>query len=164
MDDVVGMFSKRRAVGGLISMIGIIAVFGIASAAFIELNSLQASFVNTSITVNKLVTEKNNERINFTIIRTPFENGNKNYTINSTNIGSVKSTINSYILVDADSVNNTNYLDSITATPGKNFTQFNVTLSGTPTSFPDGAENIIIFLTDFGKKCTVPGDVSFRVC
>lgn len=144
---------KHRGVGGLISMIGLVIVFGIASAAFLQINSAQQSFIASSVNVNKIILDKNNQKLNFTIIN----NGlNQNYTVGVNNTSSQTISLDSYLLVDSTGIRTAKYLDGKNTTAGKSF-QFNITKSQL-------GDKHVIFVTDLGKKCLVPIGVSFRVC
>lgn len=144
---------KRRAVGGLISLIGIIVVFGIVSVAYLEISSAQTNLISKSLVANQKISDKNNERLNFTGIS---DNGNA-YDLTLDNIGSNPVTIHSYIIdrnnavIDKGEINS-----SINAGTEKTITVNSVTTQP--------ASDIIMIVTDLGKKCVVPADVSFRIC
>jgi len=143
---------KHRGVGGLISMIGLVIVFGIASAAFLQINSAQQSFVSSSVNVNKIILDKNNQRLNFTI--TP---DGSTYKVGVNNTSSQTIFLDSYLLVDSTGIRQAKYLDGKNVTAGKSF-QFDINLD------PLETDKHVIFVTDLGKKCLVPIGVSFRVC
>lgn len=143
---------KHRGVGGLISMIGLVLVFGIASAAFLQINSAQQSFVSSSVNINKIILDKNNQRLNFTIAPV-----GSTYKVGVNNTSSQIISLNSYLLVNSTGIRTVEYLDGKNATAGKSF-QFNINLQ------PKSADKYVIFVTDLGKKCLVPIGVSFRVC
>lgn len=146
---------KRRAVGGLISLIGIIIIFSIASLAFLELNSIQTGLTITSNKISKMILERNTESLNFTMI-TP--NPGVSYTFDGDNIGNQASIINSYLLLSTDGkINGQGYLNEKTKV-GKSFT-FDV--NEVPNALSD---NSIVFVTDSGKTCTIPLGVTFRIC
>ena len=89
-------FKKRRAVGGLISLIGIIVVFGISSVAYLEISSSQTNLINQSLEANQKISDKNNARLNFT---EPLLNWNGTHNLLPIdNIGSDTITIHSYIV------------------------------------------------------------------
>jgi hypothetical protein len=144
---------KHRGVGGLISMIGLVIVFGIASAAFLQINATQQSFVASSININKVILEKNNQRLNFTTIANP----GSSYTIGVNNTSSQTIFLNSYLLINSTGIRQAEYLDGKNVTAGKSF-QFNINLA------PNGTDKHIIFVTDLGKKCLVPIGVDYRIC
>ncbi|QLH09352.1 hypothetical protein [Candidatus Nitrosotenuis sp. DW1] len=143
---------KHRGVGGLISMVGLVIVFGIASAAFLQINATQQSFVASSININKVILDKNNQRLNFTTIANP-----GSYTIGVNNTSSQTIFLNSYLFVDSAGMRQAKYLDGKNITAGKSF-QFDIDLA------PDQEDKYIIFVTDLGKKCLVPIGVDFRIC
>lgn len=144
---------KHRGVGGLISMIGLVIVFGIASAAFLQINATQQSFVASSININKVILDKNNQRLNFTV--TP--NGSISYKIGVNNTSSQTIFFDSYLLVNSTGIRQAEYLDGKNITAGKSF-QFDINLQ------PKPEDQHIIFVTDLGKKCLVPIGVNFRIC
>jgi archaellum component FlaF (FlaF/FlaG flagellin family) len=147
------MLEKRRAVGGLISLIGIVIVFGITSVAYLELSSSQTNLINTSINANQKISDRNNERLNFTSI----SGGGSQYTVNVDNLGSETITIHSQItkngktIVGKEEIN-----DKIFAGTNKDVI---VNLDVASSS-----GDKIIFITSLGKKCIVSEGVSFRVC
>lgn len=147
---------KRRAVGGLISLIGIIVVFGIASVAYLEISSAQTNLINKSLVANQKISDKNNARLNFTNIL-PNVSGSDQYELTIDNIGSNAVSIHSYI-IDRNNViiGKGEINSSINAGNGK--TIFTDTFDIDPTS------DVIIIVTDLGKKCIVPADVSYRIC
>ena len=147
-------FKKRRAVGGLISLIGIIVVFGISSVAYLEISSSQTNLINQSLEANQKISDKNNARLNFTNI---VEFTNDHYDLTLDNIGSDTITIHSYIIdrnnvvIDKGEINSSiNAGNERTITVNSDTTQ--------------PASDIIMIVTDLGKKCIVPADVSYRIC
>lgn len=150
-------FKKRRAVGGLISLIGITLVFGIASVAYLELSSSQTNLINTSLVTNQKISDKNNARLNFT--STPTLNGGNQYVLPINNIGNDPVSIQSYIVY--------NRTHDIIVKGEKN-TSINV---GNAISFvtdaidlADSDSDVVLIITDIGKKCVIPADVSYRIC
>lgn len=140
-------------------MIGIVIVFGIASAAFLQINSTQQSFVTSSVNVNKMISDRNDQRLNFTIMPiTP--NG---YNVTAKNISSKTIYLVSYLWVNTTNgiagIHKADYLDEKNfTTPGKSL---NINITSTQDSTTD---KYIILVTDLGKKCLVPIGVNFRVC
>ncbi|WKT57985.1 hypothetical protein QVH35_00050 [Candidatus Nitrosotenuis chungbukensis] len=143
---------KHRGVGGLISMIGLVIVFGIASAAFLQINATQQSFVASSINVNKVILDKNNQRLNFTIT-----DSGSSYTVGVNNTSSQTIFFDAYLLINSTDIRQAKYLDGKNVTAGRSF-QFDINL------VPNGADKHVIFVTDLGKKCLVPIGVDFRIC
>lgn len=145
---------KRRAVGGLISLIGIIVVFGISSVAYLEISSSQTNLINQSLEANQKISDKNNARLNFTNI---VEFTNDHYDLTLDNIGSDTVTVHSYIInrnnvvIDKGEINS-----SINAGNERTITVNSATTQP--------ASDIIMIVTDLGKKCIVPADVSYRIC
>lgn len=145
---------KRRAVGGLISLIGIMVVFGIVSVAYLELSSAQTSLISTSLVANQKVSDKNNAQLNFTnIVEIP----NTRYDLTIDNIGSETMIIHSYI-VDRNKV----IIDKGEIGSSINAGSENTVSINAVTTIP--SSDVIIITTDLGKKCIVPADVSYRLC
>jgi hypothetical protein len=144
---------KHRGVGGLISMIGLVIVFGIASAAFLQINSAQQSFVSSSVNINKIILDKNNQRLNFTLV--PI--ASSKYIVGVNNTSSQTISLDSYLLVNSTGIRTAKYLDGKNTAAGKSV-QFDINLE------PKPEDKYVIFVTDLGKKCLVPIGVSFRVC
>lgn len=138
---------RRRGVGGLISLIGLIAVFGIVATAFVELSLGQADLMNTTVDVNKFLIDKNNELLNFTI-------GNNNVTVQ--NLWSKSSTINCYLLVTDNKVTNSECPDQKIDAGKKQ----NVTLD----VMEPISDDEIIFTTTLGNKCLVVVDRGQGLC
>ena len=133
-------------------MIGLVIVFGIASAAFLQINSAQQSFVASSVDVNKIILDKNNQRLNFTI-----QSEVSSYKVGVNNTSSQTISLDSYLLVNSTGMRKAEYIDGKNTTAGKSF-QFDINLE------PKPEDRHIIFVTDLGKKCLVPIGVSFRIC
>jgi archaellum component FlaF (FlaF/FlaG flagellin family) len=146
------MLEKRRAVGGLISLIGIVIVFGITSVAYLELSSSQTNLINTSINANQKISDRNNERLNFTNIA---PSGN-NFDITVDNLGSETVIIHSFVTKNDTSLVGKNEIN-VKIFAGEQQTVQDVTGSL-------DTDDKIIFITSLGKKCIVPEGVSFRVC
>jgi hypothetical protein len=148
-------FRNRRAIGGLISLIGIIVVFGITSVAYLELSSSQTRLINTSILTNQRMSDQTNEHLNFTSITSM----GIDYDIQVENIGSKPITIHSFIIDRNKSLVGKGEIDS-KIQPGDVGNISTGLISGTPISNEDN----LIFTTSFGKRCIIPADVSFRIC
>lgn len=146
------MLEKRRAVGGLISLIGIVIVFGITSVAYLELSSSQTNLINTSINANQKISDRNNEKINFTNI-VPNVN---NFDITIDNLGSETVIIHSLIVKNDTSLVEKKEINKKIFAGGPTITE-NVIGSA-------DSNDKIIFITSLGKKCIVSEGVSFRVC
>lgn len=147
---------KRRAVGGLISLIGIIVVFGIVSAAYLEISSAQTNLISTSLVANQKISDKNNARLNFT--STPVIIG-PNYELDIDNIGSDVITIHSYIVYNSthDIIGKGEKNTSIN--PGNS-----ITFVTNAIDIPNSDSDVVLVVTDLGKKCIVPEGVSYRIC
>ncbi|MGI0010601.1 MAG: hypothetical protein ACREAE_04290 [Nitrosopumilaceae archaeon] len=151
-----GMNMKsRRGVGGLVSLIALVIVFGIASLAFLDINSNQTDLVNTSIKINKKMTEKHNESLNFTTTKPT----DTSYQITARNLWSETTKITSYVVIKTDSkVSALGYLNNKIVKAGA---QSTFTINDPKGTIND--QNIIL-LTDNGKKCVLPVTVSWRLC
>ncbi|NIP62697.1 MAG: hypothetical protein GWN01_03645 [Nitrosopumilaceae archaeon] len=144
----------RRAVGGLISLIALIIVFGIASLAFLEINLTHADFVLNSIDISDKQHQRINEQLNFTITNS----SEAHYDISISNIWNEQSIIESHITTDSnDNVVFQRYLNETTM-PGEQ----NVIAAQENTSlvFDDAnathSDASIIFVTENGNKCIIP--------
>jgi hypothetical protein len=145
---------KHRAVGGLISLIGLIVVFGVASVAFLELSSSQTSLINTSFNVNQKISDKNNQRLSFSDVVTTATG----YTVDVENLGSESITIHSQITEKGNNIFGKEELNT------KILAGSSVTLTITLDDEPVGGENTM-FVTTLGKKCLVPVVIgSTRLC
>lgn len=147
-----GMLQKRRAVGGLISLIGIVIVFGVTSVAYLELSSSQTSLINTSISTNQKISDRNNERLNFTAI---IPNMN-NFDVTINNLSSETVVIHSSITKNSNSLVGKKEINT------KIFAGDSKTISNIPGSVNQNDK--MIFITSLGKKCTVSEGVIFRIC
>ncbi|QLH07289.1 hypothetical protein [Nitrosopumilus ureiphilus] len=149
-------FKKRRAVGGLISLIGIIIVFGIVSVAYLELSSAQTNLISTSLVANQKVSDKNNARLNFTSTPTLTDG---QYVLPIDNIGSDTISIQSYIVYNSthNIIGKGEKNSSINAGNNISFVTDAIDITNSDS-------DIILIVTDLGKKCVIPADVSFRIC
>lgn len=166
MADSKFMPTSRRAVGGLISLIALIIVFGIASLAFLEINTTHADFVLNSITVNEKQFGKIKEQLNFTVT-----NSSTNYTVDVANLWNDQSTLESYLAKNSnDKISVQRYLNETTVPLKQNIIdiQDESTLIFDDTNSTHG-DTTIIFMTLNGNKCTIPipdteGDKFNRLC
>ena len=141
------MLKKRKAVGGLVSLIGLIVVFGIASIAYLELSSSQTSLINTSFSISQKIADKNNQRLNFSSITT----GGSSYTINIENLGSETVSIHSQITEQANKIFGKEKInEKIFA--GSNPVSLTISLDGIPV----GGENTM-FVTSRKKMFSTCG-------
>ena len=146
------MLEKRRAVGGLISLIGIVIVFGITSVAYLELSSSQTSLITTSMDTNQKISDRNNESLNFTNIVPSGDN----FDVTVDNLGSETVIVHSFVTKNDASLVGKNEID-VKIFAGDQQTITDVTGS------PD-TDDKIIFITSLGKKCIISEGVNFRVC
>ncbi len=164
------VFKSRRAVGGLISLIALIIVFGIASLAFLEINLTHADFVLNSIHVNEKQFNRINEQLNFTIINaTATEPITYNVTIS--NIWNDKSTLESHITINSpDQVTFQRHLNETTVPSKQNIigSEDDSTLNFVNDVNSTHNDETIIFVTNNGNKCIIPvppeGDSINRLC
>jgi len=161
---------SRRAVGGLISLIALLIVFGMASLAFLEINTTHADFVLNSINVNEKQFGKIKEQLNFTITN-PLDPDPVHYMVEVSNIWNDKSIIESYIAINStEQVSFQRYLNATTLPNKENIigTEQTTMLNFTSTNSTNSDETII-FVTINGNKCVIPipatdGDVLIRIC
>lgn len=146
---------NRRGIAGLISLIAIVIVFGIASVAFLDINSNQTDLVDTSIKINKKMTERHNESLNFTTTKPT----DTSYQITARNLWGENTKITSYVVIKTDNkVSALGYLNNKIVKAG---TQSTFTINDPKGTATD--QNIVL-LTDNGKKCVLPVSVSWRLC
>lgn len=143
---------KRRAVGGLISLIGIIVVFGVVSVAYLELSSAQTNFINTSLLSNQKISDKNNAMLNITDIATSGK-----YDIIIDNMGSDPVTIHSYLVKRDNSIIDKAEVDTLIPAADDDVVSTN-SFTTQPSS------DTLLIITVDGKKCSIPADVSYRLC
>lgn len=138
----------RRGVAGLISVIAIVIVFGLAAAASLQLNSQQASLIsNTSRTID-VQGKKAVENLDFTITDCTASSGGKRIiTVQVENEWSESSVIDSVIFTNNSGVTDSVYISSddrtITSTGTKSIT-FEVNDTVTHNDTPR-------FVTELGK-------------
>lgn len=70
---------SRRAVGGLISLIGLVVVFGIVAVAFLSLNTYQASLFVTQQHLNELQHDRNSEKLMLGVLNCKYIPDNKTH-------------------------------------------------------------------------------------
>ena len=167
MARIQNMLKTRRAIGGLISLIALIIVFGVASLAFLEINLTHADFVLNSINVNEKQFEKINEQLNFTITNS---SDSDYYTINISNIWNDASTLESHITIKSDKqISFQRHLNETTIPNKENIieTEEESTLNFDNTNSTHD-DTTIIFVTSNGNKCIIPipaeGDTANRMC
>lgn len=141
---------NRRGVGGLISLVGLVVVFGVVATAFIELSAGQADLVSTTIDVNTRLVDKNNELLKFTGVGPAPDS-----SITVKNLGGKSATLESYLVVNGKTITDVEYLDK-KINPGKNS---DITFSP---DLQSGDE--IILVTKLGKKCLILVDEGDSQC
>lgn len=153
---------SRRAVGGLISMIGLLVVFGVIGIAFLSLSSQQTSLFVTQQNLNELQHDRNTETFVGKILNCKkFNETHADFvTIRINNTSSQTSSLNSFIVynivhqnvTDSGYFNNTKI--SVHAQQSKIFdlTDIRYDLDGDDQPpEPDGATRMIL-ISDFGNK------------
>lgn len=154
------IMKSRRAVGGLISLIALIIVFGIASLAFLEINLTHADFVLNSIQVNEKQFNRINEQLDFAIINSTIDDDRDiSYNVTISNIWNDKSTLESHITIDSKEVTFQRHLNATTVPnkqniigPDEDSTLVFVNNVNSTTS----DDETIIFVTSNGNKCIIP--------
>ncbi|MEW6043256.1 MAG: hypothetical protein AB1608_03245 [Thermoproteota archaeon] len=153
---------KHRAVGGLISLVALIIVFGIAAVAFLDINAIQSRFLEKSVEVNNIQMKRNNERLNFTITNSPSE-----YQVTILNMWSGQTVLDSYVAFDAsNTITVQRYLNETTIPNKQNIIDPNTSTSIVflDTVNSTNSDNKILFVTENGKQCLIPIPISWRVC
>ena len=144
---------NRRGVAGLISLIGLVIVFGIGSTAYLELTSSQTKLVETSIKANQKITDRNHEYLNFTDI----SNDASGYDVTVKNLSSETIILDSFLIVNGKSLEAKNFLDVSIAADDEEILRLE-------RSGPIPATDRITIVSDTGKKCIFSGGVNFRIC
>ena len=149
------IIKKRRAVGGLISLIGLIVVFGVVSVAYLQLTSSQTEVSKTSFAISQKISDRNMERLNFTSI----SNNSTHYFLEVENLGSKTAILNSFLIQNSTSISGKGELGIKLFAAEKTITPIFLV-----SSLPNPSDDKIILITDLGKKCVIPGDGGFRLC
>ncbi|MFN3655570.1 MAG: hypothetical protein ACK4TO_09675, partial [Candidatus Nitrosotenuis sp.] len=145
---------SRRAVGGLISMIGLLVVFGVIGVAFLSLSSQQTSLFTTQQNLNELQHDRNIEAFGGKILRCKEFNATHIdfVTIRINNTSSQTLSLNSFIVynivyqnvTDSGYFNNTKI--SVKAQQSKIFdlTDIRYDLDADPLPEPDEATRMVL--------------------
>lgn len=157
---------SRRAVGGLISMIGLIVVFGIAGVAFLSLNAQQTSLFSAQQRVNEIQHDRNVESFEGKVLRCKdviIDQKAQFIEIRINNTSTQQLELNSFILysIQYQNITSTNYTNPKITIPPHMSTKFNLTgitydLNGA-SSIQDHSTRIIM-LSDLGNKIFLDHD------
>lgn len=157
---MVTLKSNHRGVGGLISLVALIIVFGVASIAFLDINAIQSRFLEASVEVNNIQMNRNDEQLNFTA------SSGIPYTVEVTNMWSKQTVLDSYIAFDNTGTITVKRYFNETTMPNKQ----NIVPAGSTTSITFDTSNgtatdvKLLFITENGKQCIIPIPISWRVC
>lgn len=177
---------SRRGVGGLISMVGLVIVFGVIAVTLMALNGQQTSVIATGHRVAELQHDRTAERLDLEFEScTAVIAGKTNLSINVTNAGSETSRITTLLLLRDAPVNVTDNFDTwtdlstidnkIVISPSKIDTDFvrPFIASGNDASFriqdaqvtlistdPDQSATKMMIVTELGNKFVSPFDIA----
>ncbi len=159
---------SRRGVGGLISMIGLVVVFGIVGIAFLSLNTQQTSLFATQQKVNELQHDRNTESFTAKVLQCQ-KNGThaKFIQLRVNNTSSQSMNLNSIILYNTayQNVTDSNYFNGtkihILSQESKIFDLTDLRYH-LPNLVPSDYVQRIIMTTDFGNKIIL--DYDFTGC
>jgi len=157
---------ERRGVAGLISVIAIVLVFGLAATAFFQLNSQQTSLIsNTSRTID-VQGKKAAEQLQFKISNCVLLSDNKTRTItvkaNST--WSESSVLDSAFFVKPDgNVTNSVYVTHANKTLSSMANNVSIKVNTTDTKIDSTTVSVknatkAVFVTELGKKFSLLHD------
>ncbi len=164
---------SRRGVGGLISMIGLLVVFGVIGVALLSLNTQQTSLFSTQQQLNELQHDRNLETFEAKVLRCKESTSTHAdfVTVRINNTSSQVLTVNSFIL------HNVVY-QNVTDAGFSNGTKIRVMpheskivdiknvryLIKSPDDPPSDNANRMILVTDLGNKLFVDYDFSNANC
>ncbi|HXG74742.1 MAG TPA: hypothetical protein VNK44_07990 [Candidatus Nitrosotenuis sp.] len=154
--------SKHRAVGGLISLVALIVVFGVAAVAFLDINAIQSRFLEKSVEISNIQMKRNNERLNFTIASSPGQ-----YQVTISNMWSGQTILDSYVAFDAsNTITTQRYLNETTIPNKQNIIDPNGVTSMVflHSLNSTNSDTTILFVTENGKQCIIPIPISWRMC
>ncbi|WP_299290127.1 hypothetical protein [Nitrosopumilus sp.] len=154
---------RRRAVGGIISLVALIIVFGTISVAILDLNVVQSDTVQSGIRISDKQFDRITESLNFTIQNATIPSI-AYYNITIQNLGSKQVVLNSHITINTtNNVSFAQYLDDSTIPKKQNMINSNeiktLNFTNDPAANTKNAteqDKHLIFLTDTGKKCIIP--------
>ncbi|MEO9309930.1 MAG: hypothetical protein ABI337_06505 [Nitrososphaera sp.] len=153
---------SRRAVGGLISMIGLLVVFGVIGIAFLSLSSQQTSLFVTQQSLNELQHDRNREAFDVKILNCNKINATHIdfVTIRINNTSSQALNLNSFIVyniayqnvTDSGYFNNTKIPIQAQQSKIVDLTgiRYDLDGNGSPPE-PDGATRMVL-ISDLGNK------------
>lgn len=158
---------QRRGVAGLISVIAIVLVFGLAATAFSQLNSQQASLIGSTARTIDVQGKKAAEQLQFMIFNctlSSIDNKTRTITVHVNNTWSENSVLDSALFIEPDG----NVTDSVYATdPNKKIPSMrnNVSIEintvdtqvGSTTNSVRNATQAV-FVTELGKRFLILHD------
>ncbi|MGQ0606608.1 MAG: hypothetical protein ACT4OD_06665 [Candidatus Nitrosotenuis sp.] len=161
---------SRRAVGGLISMIGLLVVFGVIGVAFLSLNTQQTSLFSIQQRLNELQHDRNLESFEGKIINCKETNSTHTdfVTIRINNTSSQSSDLTSFIaynttfqnVTDSGYFNNTKI--TIQAQQSRIFDLTDIRYDLDDNDIPQDSATRMILLSDLGNKIIF--DYDFEAC
>lgn len=157
---------ERRGVAGLISVIAIVLVFGLAATAFFQLNSHQASLISSTSRTIDVQGKKAAEQLQFKIFNCVLQPDGKTRTIivkvNST--WSERSVLDSAIFIKPDGdVTNSVYVIHANKTIHSMANDVSIKVNATDTKIDSTTISVknatqAIFVTELGKKFSLLHD------
>ena len=152
--------NERRGVAGLISVIAIVLVFGLAATAFFQLNSQQVSLIGSTSRTIDVQGKKATEQLNFKISNCILLSDNKTRTITilANNTWSERSVLDSAIFVKPDgNVTNSVYVTHANKTVPSMTNNVSIKVNTTDTKIGSTTISVknatkAVFVTDLGKK------------
>jgi len=151
---------ERRGVAGLISVIAIVLVFGLAAAAFFQLNSHQASLISTTSRTIDVQGKRAAEQLQFKISSCVLLSDNKTrtVTVKANNTWSERSVLDSAIFVKPDgNVTNSVYVIHANKTIPSMVNNVSIKVNTTDTKIDSTTISVknatkAVFVTELGKK------------
>lgn len=157
---------ERRGVAGLISVIAIVLVFGLATTAFFQLNSQQASLISSTSRTIDVQGKKAAEQLQFKISNCALLSDNKTRTIiiKANNTWSEHSVLDSAIFVKPDgSVTNSVYVTHDNKTISSMANNVSIKVNTTDTKIGSTTVSVknatqAVFVTELGNKFSLLHD------
>jgi len=157
---------ERRGVAGLISVIAIVLVFGLAATAFLQLNSQQASLIGSTSRTIDVQGKKASEQLSFKITSCILLSDNKTriVTILANNTWSERSVVDSAIFIKPDgNVTNSVYVTHANKTISSMVNNVSIKVNTTDTKIGSATVSIknatqAMFVTELGKKFSLLHD------
>jgi len=157
---------ERHGVAGLISMIAIVLVFGLAAAAFFQLNSHQASLIGSTSRTIDVQGKKAAEQLLFKISDCVLllDNKTRTITVLANNTWSERSVLDSAIFVKSDgNVTNSVYVIHANKTIASMANNVSIEVNTTDTKISSSTISVknatqAVFVTELGKKFSLLHD------